>query len=329
MKKFLFLQIFCVALLAIALVADAAQIAVPTPIPFSEKLPPAVVVQCRNAVVEGVRQAHFDVLAEDASNRLLAMMTGLDEDGQAEVLRNKRIDGMLLVRVERNIGGFVLQIEPRGCASGLGIAQNSFSVQIGSLQNLPQCIPDIASRLLRSETGEADSPMMVLLMPRIKDPRTPLALKNSLGSFLENALLAKGYRVCSGRKVEEALRVNRLGGFFEVTPERCQKLGNTLLVKTGSVIEVTVDAYELQTVSDGRNGKVFQISLNGRIREFSTSSGKITFEKVFQLNQFKSSDPRTADLSPTIRNNASAFSQFALELALREQVLSAWPPTRK
>ena len=141
--------------------------------------------------------------------------------------------------------------------------------------------------------------------------------------------MTDGYRVCAGRAVEDAQRVNKLGGFFELTPERCQKLGNSLLVKEGSIIEITLDTYELQTVKDERGGRVFQIALKGCLREFSTSSGKMVFEREFALNQLRANDPCAASLTPALRNNASAFSQFALEYVLREQVLAVWPSPRK
>ena len=52
-------------------------------------------------------------------------------------------------------------------------------------------------------------------------------------------------------------------------------------------------------------------------------------EKRFELKQFKASDQRAAELNPTLRNNASAFVQFAIELALNEQLLTTWPPPTK
>ena len=303
----------------------AAQIAVPTPEAFSDQMPPGIIAQFRNAVVEGAQKANVKVMSEVDSNRLLAEMTGLDESGQANVLHTAQADGMLFVRVERNIGGFVLWVEPRACAAKLGFSRSPFSIQVGQFQNLPHCLPELTARLC-ADVAEAEGPVKVLLMPRIKDPQAPLFLKNYLGNYLENIVVTRGYRSCAGRDVEDALRTMRLGGFFEVTPERCRQMGNTLLVKYGSIVEITIDSYVMQTVNDAQNRKVFQISFAGRLREYSTSSGELTFEKKFELKQFRASDPRAAELSPVLRNNASAFIQFAIELALKEQLLSVWPP---
>lgn len=328
MKRFSLMQCIFALLLACVLAGEAAQIAVPTPRPFTDKLPPGLIAQFRNAVVKGVQQIQINVLPEDASNRLWQQMAELDEAGQAGVLRSNQVDGVLLVRIERSIDGFVLVVEPHGCSSAMAFPTHSFSIPVGEFQNLPNCVPELISHL-RSETTDDAAPVMVLLMPRIKDPGAPLFLKNSLSSFLESTLMTDGYRVCAGRAVEDAQRVNKLGGFFELTPERCQKLGNSLLVKEGSIIEITLDTYELQTVKDERGGRVFQIALKGCLREFSTSSGKMVFEREFALNQLRANDPCAASLTPALRNNASAFSQFALEYVLREQVLAVWPSPRK
>ena len=325
MKKFFLIPFICAMLFAGGIPLWAVQIAVPTPESFSDQMPRSIVAQFRVAVAEGAKQANVSVMSEMDSNRLLASMNGLDEAGQANVLRAAQADGMLVVRVERNIGGFVLCVEPRACAATLGFSRSPFSIQVGQLQNLPRCIPELTARL-RSDVAEAKGPVMVMLMPRIKDPGVPLSLKDYLSTTLGNVMLARGYRLCAGRDVENALRAVRLGGFFEVTPERCRQLGNTLLVDNGSIIEVTIDSYVMQTVNDAKNGRVFQVSFAGSLREYSISSGELTFEKKIELKQFKASDPRAAELDPSLRNNASAFGQFALQLALTEQLLTAWPP---
>ena len=328
MKKVNLIPFICAVLFAGGIALWAAQIAVPTPEAFSDQLPPGIIAQFRNAVVEGAQKANVSVMSEDDSNRLLAEMKGRNEEGQVNVLRAARADGMLFVRIERNIGGFMLQVEPRACSDKLGFSRSPFAIQVGQFQNLPHCLPELTARLC-SDAADTEGPVMVLLMPRIKDPQAPLFLKNYLNNYLENLLVTRGYRSCAGRVVEDALRSIRLGGFFEVTPERCRQLGNTLLVDNGSIVEITIDSYVLQTVNDTQNGRVFQISFKGALREFSVSSGELTFEKRFELKQFKASDQRAAELNPTLRNNASAFVQFAIELALNEQLLTTWPPPTK
>ena len=70
MKRFSLMQCIFALLLACVLAGEAAQIAVPTPRPFTDKLPPGLIAQFRNAVVKGVQQIQINVLPEDASNRL-------------------------------------------------------------------------------------------------------------------------------------------------------------------------------------------------------------------------------------------------------------------
>ena len=219
MQQFNLQRIVCALLLACGIASWAAQVAVPTPRPYTSRLPANIVGEVYRTVCDGVAGAGFSVLSEGASNELLKSIETQDRTAQTTILQEKGIAGLLRAELNRGLGGFVLHVEPMACQSGLGLPTEPFDIQIGQYQNLRRCVAELTAMLNSGKVGN-QAPMTALLAPRIQEPLAPLYLGNYLSGRLESGLLQRGYRLCAPAVVAQVLRQNRLGGCFELTQAR-------------------------------------------------------------------------------------------------------------
>lgn len=322
MQRLCFQRLIIAVLLLCGSVAPwaASLVAVPTPQPYTTRLPQNIAAEVYEVVANAVASAGFSVMPEAASNELLGAIGTAGAAEPGAYLRERGVAGLLRTELNRGLGGFVLHVEPIGCASGSGLPTAPFDLQIGQYQNLRRCGAELAARLGAGATSAVPATMMTaLLAPRIQEPLAPLFLGNYLGGRLENALLQRGYRLCAASTVEEALRQNRLGGFFELTRERCVNLGRMLQV--ASFIQVTIDTYQVYSEN---GGAVMCAKIGGTVREVSSANGELLQTVPIQL-EVTSNDGR---LGTAATGDAIAFGQAALDLVVREQILPHWPPRR-
>ena len=320
MQQLYFKRLIVAVLLLCGIASWAVQVAVPTPQAYSSRLPANLVGEVYQVVCDAVAGAGFAVVPQSASNELLGALASRDAAGQRAYLEERGVAGLLRTELNRGLGGFVLHVEPMGCQSGHGLPVAAFDLQVGQYQNLRRCGAELAARLGAGASSAVPATMMTaLLAPRIQEPLAPLFLGNYLGGRLENALLQRGYRLCAASTVEEALRQNRLGGFFELTRERCVNLGRMLQV--ASFIQVTIDTYQVYSEN---GGAVMCAKIGGTVREVSSANGELLRSVPIQL-EVTSNDGR---LGTAATGDAIAFGQAALDLLVREQILPHWPPRR-
>ncbi|MBR4125484.1 MAG: hypothetical protein IKR13_04715, partial [Victivallales bacterium] len=310
MHKFLFQRIMVFAVLCCGIELCAVQVAVPTPRPYTTRLPANICGEVYQTVCDGVSAAGFSVMSESTSNELLATLETQDEVSRGAFLRERGIAGLLRTELNRGLGGFVLQVEPMGCQTDLGLPAESFAIQIGQYQNLRRCVAELSAMLTAGNAG-SQTPLTALLPMRIQEPLAPLFLGNYLSGRLENALLRRGYRLCASGVLENALRMNNLGGFFELTKARCVNLGKSLQVAT--FIQVSIDTYQVYDDNDaGMRGKIA-----GVVREVSATNGELLQSVPIQL-EITSNDGRLAGM---VLQDVNAFGQAALDLLIQEQIL--------
>ena len=161
--------------------------------------------------------------------------------------------------------------------------------------------------------------MTALLPPVIQEPLAPLYLGNYLSGRLESGLLQRGYRLCSSAVLEQALRQNRLGGFFELTQARCNHLGKTLQV--ASFIQVVIDTYQVYANEDNTG---LCAKITGVVREVSAVNGELMQAIPIQL-EITSNDGRLAGKNI---HSVNALGEAALDLLVQEQILPHWPRRR-
>lgn len=318
MQQFNLQRIVCALLLACGIASWAAQVAVPTPRPYTSRLPANIIGEVYRTVCDGVAGAGFSVLSEGASNELLKSIETQDRTAQTTILQERGIAGLLRTELNRGLGGFVLHVEPMACQSGLGLPTEPFDIQIGQYQNLRRCVAELTAMLNSGKVG-SQAPMTALLAPRIQEPLAPLYLGNYLSGRLESGLLQRGYRLCAPAVLEQALRQNRLGGCFELTQERCLALGKTLQV--ASFIQIIIDTYQVYA-NEGSTGLCARIT--GVVREVSAVTGELVQSVPIQL-EVASTDVRLTQVSI---QDVNAFGQAALDLVVQEQILPHWPRRR-
>ena len=317
MLKSISLQLFGL-MMACRLLVYAGNVAVPAPLLYSDRLPPRIGVEVHAAVVDGVRQGGHTVVAGDEEVKsYLAELQGLTQDGKRSYLQSKGIDGLLRTELQRSLGGFVLRVEPVGCQPSLGFPDQPFTIQIGQYQNLPRCVAELAARLSTEARGA--QALSAVLAPRILEPLAPLFLGNYLCARLESGLLARGYHLCTEENLGQALRANRLAGYFELTRDRREALANALQVQ--SFIQVTISEYQIQGQEDG----LLQGTISGNLREISAFNGELLKSFPFQLS-LNSRDGRLAAYPPRTLAEPNAFGQAALDLLVQEVLLPKWPP---